>query len=309
MFDRISNGWTLAKQSWRVLMLDKELLLFPLISGISCLMVLASFAVPLYSTRYFQTVMDDGGQVTQDPVAWIILFAFYFANYFVIVFFNTALIACAIIRFRGGDPTVMDGLRAASSRLPQILAWALVSATVGIILRGIESYSEKAGAFAAALLGGAWSIATYFVVPVLVVEKVDPLNAVKRSFAVLRKTWGESLSANFGIGIITFLGMLLAMVPLVLGGMALARGMTAAGGGGNRLRDSGDHHAESDQFGPQLDSAGSAVSLCGRWRSAATVRLPCAEQCVCGNEGVTGIQPYRRKCRRIERHRPDGLIG
>lgn len=229
MFDRISNGWALAKQSWQVLMLDKELLLFPLISGISCLMVLASFAVPLYSTQYFQTVMDDGGQVTQDPIAWIILFAFYFANYFVIVFFNTALIACAIIRFRGGDPTVMDGLRAATARLPQILAWALVSATVGIILRAIESYSEKAGALASALLGGAWTIATYFVVPVLVVEKVDPLNAIKRSFAVLRKTWGESLSANFGIGIITFLGMLLAMVPLVLGGMALANGMTAAG--------------------------------------------------------------------------------
>jgi hypothetical protein len=229
MFDRISNGWSLAKQSWEVLKLDKELLLFPLISGIACLMVLASFAVPLYSTQYFETVMSEGGEVTQDPIAWILLFAFYFANYFVIVFFNTALIACAIIRFRGGDPTVMDGLRAATSRLPQIAAWALVSATVGIILRAIESRSERAGQFAAALVGGAWSIATYFVVPVLVVEKVDPITAVKRSFAVLRKTWGESLSGNFGIGLITFAGMLLAMVPLVLGGFALANGMTALG--------------------------------------------------------------------------------
>lgn len=229
MFNRISNGWELAKQSWQVLKLDKELLLFPLISGVACLMVLASFAVPLYSTQYFQTVMDEGGQVSQDPIAWVILFAFYFVNYFVIVFFNTALIACAIIRFRGGDPTVMDGLRAASSRMPQIAAWALVSATVGIVLRAIESWNEKAGQFAAALLGGAWSIATYFVVPVLVVEKLDPLSAVKRSFAVLRKTWGESLSANFGIGIITFLGMLAAMVPLFLGFAALANGMTAAG--------------------------------------------------------------------------------
>jgi hypothetical protein len=100
---------------------------------------------------------------------------------------------------------------------------------VGIILRAIESWSERAGQFAAALLGGAWSIATYFVVPVLVVEKVDPINAVKRSFEVLRKTWGESLSANFGIGIITFLGMLAAMVPLFLGFFALANGMTAVG--------------------------------------------------------------------------------
>src|SRR5690606_28247582 len=230
MFDRISNGWALAKQSWEVLKLDKELLLFPLISGIACLLVLASFAVPLYSTDYFQTVMNEGAQETgQDPIAWVILFAFYFVNYFVIVFFNTALIACAIIRFRGGDPTVADGLRAASNRLPQIAAWALVSATVGIILRAIESRSERAGQFVAALVGGAWSIATYFVVPVLVVEKVDPITAVKRSFAVLRKTWGEALSANFGIGLFTFGGILLALVPLVLGGYAFSSGMTALG--------------------------------------------------------------------------------
>jgi hypothetical protein len=228
MFERFSKGWMLTKQSWAVLKLDKELLLFPLISGICCLLVLASFALPLIGTDYFTTVMEEG-EVTQDPIAWVILFAFYFVNYFVIVFFNTALVACAVIRFRGGDPTVMDGLRASMNRLPQILAWALVSATVGVILRAIESYSEKAGQFAAALLGGAWSIATYFVVPVLVVEKADPISAVKRSFAVLRKTWGESLAANFGIGILTFLGMLASMVPVVLGIVALANGVTIPG--------------------------------------------------------------------------------
>ena len=229
MFDRISNGWALTKQSWQVLKLDKELLVFPLVSGIACIMVMASFALPLWGTGYFETVMNDEAQVGQDPVAWVILFAFYFVNYFVIVFFNTALIACAIIRFRGGDPTVMDGFRAATSRMPQILAWALVSATVGIILKAIESRSERAGQIVSALMGGAWSIATYFVVPVLVVEKLDPLNAVKRSFAVLKKTWGESLSANFGIGIITFLLSLASFVPIVLGIMALVAGQTALG--------------------------------------------------------------------------------
>ena len=229
MFERISNGLSLAKQSWEVLKLDKELLFFPLISGIACLLVLVSFAVPLYYTPYFHTVLDEGNQVQQDPVAWVILFAFYLVNYFVIVFFNTALIACAMIRFRGGDPTVMDGLRAAVNRLPQIFAWALVSATVGIILRVIESYSEKAGRIAAALLGGAWSIATYFVVPVLVVEKVGPISAVQRSFAVLRKAWGESLAANFGIGIITFLLVLLSMIPIVLGIGLSTNGWMVAG--------------------------------------------------------------------------------
>ena len=228
MFERIANGWELAKQSWEVLKLDKELLLFPLMSGIACLIVLASFAIPLWTTQFIDIVLEEGETVSQ-VLAYVVLFAFYFVNYFVIVFFNTALVACAIIRFRGGDPTVSDGLQAAFSRLPQIVAWALVSATVGVILRVIESYSDKVGELVSAILGGAWSIATYFVVPVMVVEKAGPIDAFKRSFAVLRKSWGESLSANFGIGLITFLCSLVAIIPIVLGGMALAGGQTTLG--------------------------------------------------------------------------------
>lgn len=228
-FDRLANGWELAKESWHVLKLDKELLVFPLISGIACLIVLASFAFPLWSTGYAGVIFDDG-EIPNDPVAYAVLFAFYTVNYFVIVFFNSALVACAIIRFRGGDPTLADGFRASFSRLPQILMWALVSATVGVILRVIESRAEKAGQLIAGLLGAGWSIATFFVVPVLVIEKVGPIDAVKRSFSVLRKTWGEALGANFGIGFIVFLASLVGIIPLVLGGYLLASGQPVPGG-------------------------------------------------------------------------------
>ncbi|HCS52827.1 MAG TPA: hypothetical protein DIW81_14750, partial [Planctomycetaceae bacterium] len=161
MFQRLSNGWSLAKQSWRVLMLDKELLVFPVVSGFCCLLVLASFIVPLFATGYVDVVLNDGQisqEESQDPIAYIILFAFYFVNYFVIVFFNSALVACAIIRFKGGDPTVADGFRASMNRLPQIAGWAFLSATVGVILKVIESRSEKVGQIVAGLLGAAWSV-------------------------------------------------------------------------------------------------------------------------------------------------------
>lgn len=218
MFVRIANGWALARQSFRVLRLDKELLLFPLMSGLSCLLVLASFVFPLWRSGAIDAVMNERrAQVAQEPLAWVVLFAFYFVNYLVMVFFNSALIECAVIRFRGGDPTVGDGLRAAVARLPQIVGWALVSATVGVVLRAIESQSERAGRFVAGLLGMAWSAATYFVVPVLVMERVGPLEAVKRSFAVLRKAWGEAITANFSIGLIVFVAQLVALVPLAIG--------------------------------------------------------------------------------------------
>ena len=228
MFERIGRGWNLAMQSWRVLKLDKELLLFPFMSGIACLMVLASFAVPLYNSQYLQVVMKEEA-APQDPLAYVLLFAFYFVNYFVIVFFNSALVSCAIIRFKGGDPTLGDGLRTSMSRLPQIFGWALVAATVGVILKVIESRSERFGQIVAGLMGMAWSAATYFVVPVIVVEQVGPIDAAKRSLGILRKTWGEALTANFGIGLIVFLASLVAAIPLVLGIIGLVAGQVALG--------------------------------------------------------------------------------
>ena len=228
MFQRASNGWHLIQQSWQVLKLDKELLIFPLLSGIACILVMLSFAVPLWSTGFLAEMEEGGGQVNQ-VIGFVVLFAYYFVNYFVIIFFNSALVACAIIRFKGGDPTLGDGFSAAFARLPQIAGWALVAATVGLILRAIESRSEKLGAFVASLLGMAWSAVTYFVVPVIVVEKVGPIDAAKRSFQVLKKTWGEALVANFGIGFIVFLISLVAALPIILGVVAISGGQTALG--------------------------------------------------------------------------------
>ena len=112
MFRRASNGWQLARQSWHVLKLDKELLLFPFISGIACMLVMASFAVPLWASGYVELVMDgneNGINQQNQIIGYVVLFAYYFVNYFVIIFFNSALIACAIIRFKGGADVRVDG--------------------------------------------------------------------------------------------------------------------------------------------------------------------------------------------------------
>jgi len=239
MFERIANGWELSKQSLQVLRLDKELLIFPLLSGIACLLILAGFALPLWFTDSLQLepgrdfALEVGDKhVTESVAAYLVVFLYYFLNYFVIVFFNSALISCAIIRFHGGNPTVGDGLNAATARLPQIFGWALVSATIGTILRAIESNSEKAGQFVAGLMGMAWSVVTYFVVPILVVEKLGPVAAAQRSFGVLKEAWGEALTANFGIGLLTFLGTLVASVPLVLGVIGVIAGNVLLGSTG-----------------------------------------------------------------------------
>ena len=232
MFHRMTNGWHLAVQSWQVLKLDKELLVFPLLSGIACMLVMASFAIPLWATGFAEAAVAQEGAGLEEAyqiLGYVLLFLYYFVNYFVIIFFNSALISCAIIRFQGGDPTLKDGFSAASSRLPQIIGWALVAATVGLILRLIESWSEKAGAIVAAVLGMAWSAVTYFVVPVIVVERCGPIDAAKRSFEILKRAWGEALVANFGIGFFVFLASLVGILPLIAGIALLASGQMAVG--------------------------------------------------------------------------------
>jgi hypothetical protein len=227
MFNRIATGWELSKQSFRVLASDKELVLFPLFSGVACLLVLASFAVPLWSTPWFREVIETK-QATHDPFAYLILFAFYVINYFVIVFFNAALVSCALKRMAGENPTVTYGLQQAASRLPQIAAWAVVSATVGVVLKMIESKSEWIGKLVASLVGAGWAIATYFVVPILVVEQVGPLEALKRSTSLMRRTWGETLAGKMGVGLV----VLAAILP---GFAAIVLGMVAAGASGQPI--------------------------------------------------------------------------
>lgn len=215
MFDRIANSFELARSSWSVLRQDKQLILFPILSSLGGLLVLLGFAAPFVAVPQLLDFLERGDGAPTPPWVFLVVFAYYFCNYFVIVFCNAALVSCALIRFNGGEPTVADGLGAAASRLPQILAWALVSATVGVLLRMVENAHEKAGAIISALLGTAWTIMTFFVVPVLVVEKLGPIAAVKRSLAILRRTWGEALVGRMGISLFLFV----LTLPGILAGM------------------------------------------------------------------------------------------
>ena len=215
MFERISNSWELVKASAEVVRADKELVLFPLISMVAVLAVSVVFIIPLALSGFVGTVSDDGGEI----LGFVVLFLFYVVMYSVIIFFNTALVGAAMIRLDGGDPTVGDGLRIALQHLVTILGYALIAATVGMILRAIRERGGLLGGIAASLFGLAWNLATFLVVPVLVIEDVGPVDAVKRSASLLKRTWGEQIVGNFSIGLIFFLiGLAVALlgVPVIV---------------------------------------------------------------------------------------------
>ena len=210
-FDRLSNGWKLSMSSFSVIKKNKQLLIFPALSGAALLVLLGSFIGILYSMNgnNFDRVVDE-----RSTTEYIGLFVFYLINYFIVIFFNMALIHCARIYFEGGKPTITDGLRFSLSRIGDILVWSTVAATVGLLLRMLEENGGKIGKIIASFIGIAWSITTFFVVPVLAYENLKPMQAYRRSVQIMREKWGESLGSGFSFGIIQILGILIVGVPL-----------------------------------------------------------------------------------------------
>lgn len=191
--ERFGRSWELLKACFAVLRDDKELLLFPILSGIASLLVLAGFALPVFFARLF-----DNGLV---PFNLIVGFLFYLSQSLVIFYFNAALVGAAIIRLEGGNPTVADGIRIANAHIMPILGYAAISATVGLLLRGRNRRRSGLENTVRKMAGLAWQVATTLVIPLLVSRKIGPLDAIAESTRLLKKTWGENLIGAAGIWI------------------------------------------------------------------------------------------------------------
>ena len=203
MFEKFSRSWALIKASASVLGKDKELLVFPAVSAVAGLMVAASFIAPLIWWSMGHPQAFNQGETS--PLWYLYAFIFYFVQYFVIFFFNTALVGAASMRLEGRDPTVSDVLRIAWSKVRIILAYAAIAATVGMILRAIEQRAGWIGKWIAGLFGAAWTVVTFMVVPVLVHRDIGPIDAIKESASLLKQTWGENLIGQGGVGLIFML--------------------------------------------------------------------------------------------------------
>lgn len=234
---KIRRSWSLVKASWAVLKADKELALFPVVSAICVAIAIAIIA------GGFVVVTGDGAQEIADRFDensnrnWSIgdivtLFIIYFVTVLIATFFNAALIGATLKRLRGGDPTFRDGLQLATGRIGSIFGYSAIAATVGVIIQLIRSKSNTAGDIGAGLLGAAWGVATFLVVPVLVAEDIGPTDALRRSASLLKKTWGEQIAGNVSLGLISLLAMLaVGLVGALLIWLAAALGSSIAIGG------------------------------------------------------------------------------
>jgi hypothetical protein len=237
--NRIANGWELSKQSWNALRQNPQLLVFPLISLAGMVLVTIVFLIPLAGAGIFDAVAASArsgeselssGQMT---LSAIVGFFYSFAGYTVVIFSNVALVGAAMKLARGETATVRDGLQIASARFGKILAYAFISAVVGTIARVISQSGRDSkniaiqilAAIVGSIIQGAWSLVVFFAVPVLVVEDVGVIESMKRSYALFKRTWGESFTGQAAISLI---GCVATLAILLVGGVLVA-GAAATG--------------------------------------------------------------------------------
>jgi len=212
---RFSRSWDLVSQSFSVLWADKQLLMFPVLSGVSCVIVTllllaggVAILQPQLGTLAAFSARGNPEAFVRSPEMMAAIFALYLANYFVIVFFNVALVGVANSRFTGENWTLDQGLQLAWKRKWVILQWAFIAATVGMVLRALSERAGFIGRIVVGMIGVAWNLACYFVVPVLAFEDLSPGAALYRSAEIFKETWGEKVMGGFSLGLIFFLMMI-----------------------------------------------------------------------------------------------------
>ena len=212
---RFANTWRLTKNSWSLLKQDRELLWLPILSMLTLLAIVAAAAVVGFVTGIFDA--DAGAEGLGGSAAALGL-VLAFAATATVVYFEGALVAGAHERMTGGDPTVRSALGKAASRLPSLLGWALITMTVGLVLRFLRERMGWLGQMLTFLAEAAWGVATYLVVPAIIIDDYGSFASVKHSMSLVRRTWGENLIGQAGFGL---LGFVIAL-PIILVAVLIA---------------------------------------------------------------------------------------
>ena len=207
--DRLKRGIALIKDSLVVLKDNPKLTLFPLVSGVSAI----AFLALLLGSTFGAFVLTENF-----VIALAMLFVGYLVTTFITVFFTAALVSESRKVFDGAEPSLKRGMGAAWEVKSKLLAWALISATVGIILNAIEGSSDSPVArVLAVVVGVAWTVITFFVIPTAVLDRDSTVKDMfTRSGRIFKDQWGETV---VGLGAVRLIDGAFSLVGIGLGAL------------------------------------------------------------------------------------------
>ena len=216
---KFANSKALAGASFGVLKSEKKLAAIPAVSAITCgIIAVAAGGGVVLTADFIANPAPGQDDFSLTPASWAIGIVGLFIIGLVSQMFAATLIAAANERLDGGSFTMGQAFSKATTRTPSILGWSAINSTVGLVLQAIRDKAGFLGDLAAGLIGAAWNVVTWLVLPIIIIEGIGPIAAIKKSANLLKSTWGENLFAQAGIGLIGFLLMLPGI--LIFGGLS-----------------------------------------------------------------------------------------
>ncbi len=236
---KFKTSWSLFRSSLSVIVQNKRLLLFPVIGFVFFVIIGLFFLSPVLlwdsghsitEPSHWETLgkhihnMVGNKKVTGGTVieqlfgnywyAWFVLF--YLISMFSTTFLNVAFYNEIINGLNGKRVSLLRGIKTALSKIKLILVWSLFAGAIGLIIRKLEEKLGFVGKLIMGLIGIAWSVASIFVIPVIIREEKssNPIKLLKTSALMLKRTWGETVIGYAGISVFSLLIFAISLLLL-----------------------------------------------------------------------------------------------
>jgi hypothetical protein len=208
------DSWKLTKTAFRLIKEDKALLAFPAVAAAALLGILIMFIAGIFALYVYQPISGNA----LDLIVAVMAIVLYFLLWFVSAYFTAALVGAASLKLNGGQPRLADGLAIAKAHWVKILMWALIAGTVGLIIQAISSRFKGIGGMIIGLAATAtWSLATYFIMPVILFENLGAWGSLKRSASLYIHNFGRSFLSNIALAVIMGLAIFGAIIIGIVG--------------------------------------------------------------------------------------------
>lgn len=146
----------------------------------------------------------------------------------VVMRFSAGLVAAADELLHDRPASYADGMARSRGHGRALAGWALITVTIGAVLSVLRGDGDDGAAMAilrlvaAGLAGAAWALISFFTLPVIVLEGLGPIQALKRSAGITKERWGEAAVGGIRVTVRAALWWTLPGVVLLVAGVALA---------------------------------------------------------------------------------------
>lgn len=205
------------RKSWGLLKENPYLFAFPIIGLVLTLVPLIVFGVPAL------IFLD----ADNNWLAAAFAIALVFGVQAFATFPSAGLVAAVDEEMHGRDASVGRGMSAAFGPVGPLVAWSAIQTVVSILLGLVRGNGQGniVGVLLRNIVAAAadvmWQLITFFVLPVMMIEKESPINAIKTSSGLFKKQWGTQLAGGVRIGGLVALLVILPGALVMVGGIAL----------------------------------------------------------------------------------------